>query len=423
MKIARTTVLLVLCALLAGCGLLAPTPAPTLEPTVEPTAEPTPDPTAEPTPTPTPTAEPTPEPTPTPQPVEISILAVGDIMFHPSMVEHAYDKSIKGYSFEYNFQFVKDIIGGADLAVGNFECTLGGPDKPYSKPMSFSAPDEAADALVNAGFDILSTANNHSNDRGRDGLIRTVQVMREKGIVPVGSRMEESEKPYAIADVKGIKVGVTGYTFGSRNDDILNTFSSSTDKAVQEMKQVAEDMRADGAEIVVFIVHWGSEYARKPGSSQIKMAQGLADAGVDIIFGSHPHVLQTVDVLTSEVTGRKTYVAYSTGNFISNQITRWNATKFKYTEDGMMLDVRVVKPPEGRAEVTSFRYLPTKTMLNLQSSRRKYTVLPIELALQNPDAYDMSEYEIKKAKTSLEDTTELLADAVGEGDIAAMAAD
>ena len=191
----------------------------------------------------------TPAPTETPAPVEISIMAVGDIMYHSAQIEGAYDKQTKKYDYNYSFQYIKDIIGSADLALGNFESTMGG--LPYSKTgvKSFSTPDAAADALKNAGFDILSTANNHCNDRGRDGLIRTMQVMRDRGLQYIGTRENTNAKPYYIADVKGIRIGFTAYTFNSRNGDLVNTFSTSnTAKEIAKMSVLVQNMRTDGAE-------------------------------------------------------------------------------------------------------------------------------------------------------------------------------
>ena len=437
MKKLRPILLLSLCLVLVGCEGLIVTPqkpasettgavsappqtaAPTVEPTVaqtlEPTAEPTVEPTVEPTPVPTPTPE--------PEPTKINVMAVGDIMFHEAQIKAAYNSTDKSYDFTYSYQFIKDIVSSADLALGNFECTLGGPKKPYSvvNSKSFNTPDSAADALAGAGFDILSTANNHTNDRGRDGVIRTVSVMREKGIVPVGTRMDANEKPYYIADVKGVKLGVTAYTFGSRNSDIVNCFSYNTAKELPNFEKMIGAMRADGAEIIMVIIHWGSEYQRAPGSPQKNIAKCLADLGVDVIFGSHPHVLQPVDVITSSKSGKKTFVAYSLGNFCANQIYGAN-DKFTYTDESMILNVHIEKKPDGSAPtIEAVEYLPTKTMRYTVSGRRKYTVVPLEKAIDAPEQYDViSNYDKNRLKISLGNTNKLMADAVAKGYITLM---
>lgn len=417
----KLTAVVLVCLLLAGCGLFngpaatsqppANTQAPTAAPTEAPTPVPTEAPTAEPTPTPAPTA--------TPAPVEANIMAVGDIMFHGAEIEAAYFRDTKTYDFTYNFKYLKDILSSSSIAMGNFECTLGGPDKPYSPKNSktFSAPDAAADALKDAGFDILTCANNHITNRGTDGLIRTATVFREKGIVPIGIRANTDEPFYYIADVNGIKVGCMAYTYGSGNDKYFSSFSASK---LESMKATVDKMRSEGAEIILFFMHWGSEHQRNPNSSQKKMAQNLADIGVDIVFGSHPHCMQPVEMVTSAVTNKKTLVVYSLGNFISNQRRRYNSA-WTYAEDCMIINVKITKPADGAAVVSGVEYLPTWTMMYTKSGRKYYTVLPLEKALQSPEAYDLSTEGLKKdAQLSLDNTNELLADAVSKGYLSLM---
>jgi poly-gamma-glutamate capsule biosynthesis protein CapA/YwtB (metallophosphatase superfamily) len=428
----RIVATIALCLMLAGCGgfpgATNTPPAATPEPaTTAPAATPAPTPTAAPTPTPAPT----PEPTPTPAPEEANIMAVGDIMFHNPIIVSA-DKMVKdGYDFTYCFQYVKDILSGADLALGNFECTLVKSAKEISLPnsKSFGAPFEAADALKWAGFDILSTANNHCNDRGRDNVILTAQVMAEKGIMPIGTRAAVGDKPYGIKDVNGIKIGFTAFTFNSRNGDLVNTYStSSVSGTVKKISDLTVQMRAEGAEAVVVFIHWGAEYQRTPNSFQKKVAQGLADAGVDIIFGSHPHWMQTVDVLTGAKTGKKTLVAYSLGNFISNQRSEYSKTnQWKYSEDAIILSAKLVRQPDGAVAFAGAQYLPTWTFLWTKSGQRYYTVVPLEKAIASPADFGMNSNpkgsDMKKANLSLMHTQDLLADAVSRGILTPMTLD
>ncbi len=165
------------------------------------------------------------------------------------------------------------------------------------------------------------------------------------------------------------------------------------------------EMREAGAEIVILFIHWGSEYlAKNPAASRQSSRTSLSRR--DIIFGSHPHVLQPADILTSE-SGHRTIVAYSLGNFISNQRTRFNP-KFKYTEDCMILNVSVTKPFGENAYVSGVAYLPTWTMMYTSGGKRHYTVLPIEKGSAKPEAYDLlTEYDKKKAQKSLMTQTPL----------------
>ncbi len=386
-----------------------------------------------PPPTPAPTPTPTPIQTTRAEPIEINIMSAGDLIFHNPLIKAAHIKD-DTYDFTYHFSFISDILKSADLAIANFECTLAGPDKPYSYPnsKSFNTPDAAAVALKEAGFDVLSTINNHSNDRRIAGIIRTVDVVRQCGMVAVGTRKDASEPFYYILDVNGVKVGITAYSYGTRpsknsvalngtklksnGKDLVNIFTYKTIKDdLVPMGQLVQDMKNAGADVVVFIIHAGSEGSRKPNKYQKQLAAGLCEAGVDIIFGSHPHVLQPVEILTSK-NGHRTVVAYSLGNFISNQRSNYNK-KWTYNEDAMLLNVKVTKYPDGGpAEITAVEYLPTWTMMYKKGGIRYYTVLPLQKALASPDEYDLNtSYNLKKAKKSLDATNALLADAVEKG--------
>lgn len=348
--------------------------------------------------------------------IEVNVMAVGDIMFHGAQIDAAYDSKTKSWSFDDSFRYVKDILSSADLALGNFECTFGGPKKPWSQPMSksFNVPDSAGSALAAAGFDVLATANNHTNDRGRDGVIRTVETIRGKGMTVVGTRRSTAEKPYAIVNVKGIKIGVTSYAWGSRNGDLLNLYPTDAAKAKPLFAKMVKDMKADGADIVLFYIHWGTEYQRAPNASQKKLAQALADVGVDIVCGSHPHVLQSVSTVTGSG-GNKTVVAWSLGDFLSNQITRWDPKMFKYTEDEMILNLTLRKA-DGKTTVKSVQYLPVWNMYTKIKGKARYNIVPIEKALKNPTSFGLpSAYERKKAAQALANTDALLKDAVKSG--------
>ena len=386
-----------------------------------------------------PTPSPTPEPTPTPGPVEVNIMAVGDLMFQYHAIKTAYDKETKTYDFKNSFEYVKDIISSADIAAGNFESTFGGPEYAQRQELRFSVPDEAADALKYAGFDVLSTVNNHAYDKGSAGVLRTLQVLKERGLTTVGTRGSQEEKPYAIVEAKGIKIGFTAYTFGGRtskggvtihgyrvgNDviDLMNVYADKTvDEDIAQMGEIIRRMREDGAEIVAFYIHWGTEYKRSPNAIQKKIAQRLADAGADVIFGSHPHWMQPLDVLTGK-NGNKTVVMYSLGNFISNQRDEFEPY-FTYSEDCMILNVKVTKQPGGAAEITSVEYLPTWTYMFTVKGLRHYTVVPLEKAIASPADFGMNTgRDVRDAKKSLNHTLELMAKAEEKGYVTMMKLD
>jgi poly-gamma-glutamate synthesis protein (capsule biosynthesis protein) len=287
------------------------------------------------------------------EPVELNLSAVGDVMVHRPQIPAQYDRETSTYNFDNNFEYIKSYIEKSDLALFNLETTFAGGT--YSGYPVFNAPESLANALKKAGFDVAMTANNHIMDMGLSGMKRTLQIAREAGLQTTGTHLE-GEKNYAIVDVKGVKVGIVAYLYetpvldslptinGNEIKDsawpLLNTFSyDSLDEDLKKVKNTIENARNDGADIVVCYFHWGEEYQRSPNEYQQYMAKETAGFGADVIFASHPHVIQGMEMLTDEASGRKVPVFYSMGNFISNQ--RTETLDNRYTEQGIIAQVRL----------------------------------------------------------------------------------
>ena len=266
-------------------------------------------------------------PEPEPEPVEILISAVGDIMVHKMQLDAQYNSTTKEYDFTNNFKYVAPYIQRADLALANLETTLAGQARIFTGYPMFNTPDALADALKGAGFDVISTSNNHTYDRGKDGVIRTIEVLEDRGLDVIGTRKTVEDESFKIIDVKGIQVGLSAYTYetpSSNGQKALNGIPVSRDaqelidsfnyqqleRDISKMVQRTELMRDRGAEVVVFFMHWGTEYARQPNTYQKQIAEALVDAGVDIIFGSHPHVIQPIELISTS-SGRQGVVVYS----------------------------------------------------------------------------------------------------------------
>ena len=338
--------------------------------TVELRATPTPSP--KPTATPVPSPEPTTTPAPTPVPdTTITMRFTGDIMCHDRQIAGALQDDGSYYMDDW-FDPIKESLEMADLAVGNLETVFMGDEKEYTGFPKFNTPDSMADALVYAGFDVLTTANNHANDHRIDGITRTLQVLDERGLAHTGSYAKEDDfdKPL-IVDVKGIKVGILSYT---------DTFNSEPKEAwhVRELDEelVKKDvaaMKKRGAEFIVCMVHWGSEYEETPGSTQEKNALMLAQAGVDAIFGHHPHVIQTAEILQAEMPDgsiKSVPVAYSMGNFISNQQDRPR-------DMGVIFEITVKKAGEtGEVTLEETAFIPTVVWRYDKDHKDAYRVLP-----------------------------------------------
>ncbi len=384
-----------LTGLLGGASTPTPEPSAMLEATATPTATPTPTPES----TPTPTPEPTPTP---PTSEEISISVVGDIMAHEPQLTSAYDKDTKTYDFTENYSEITDLLSPADLTMGNLETTLSGADKKYSGYPAFNTPDSILDALKGAGFDLLTTSNNHSQDRGWYGVKRTLETLAEAGIPATGTFLDkDSANTPLIVDVKSTKVAVLAYSYGS-NRTIEKSFSMK----IIDLPTIKKDIqraREAGAQVVIVCPHWGAEKARAPSAKMQSQAKSILEYGADAVIGSHPHVLQKIERLEVTREDGSTYnglVAYSLGNFISNQ-------QFQYQDTGMILNVTFSRDLATNAiTVQSAGYVPTWVYLD---DEKTYRVLPIARYVDNDELLSTLTAKAKKRiKAAWEETVDLL---------------
>lgn len=308
---------------------------------------------------------------------KITLTANGDVMFHTSQINGAYNGG--NYNFDSSFNAVKKYIENADIAMANFESTTGG-GSPSGYPM-FNAPDEVLQALSKAGYDILSTANNHCLDTGKSGLIRTINKIHENDMVNVGTYQSPGEHIY-IADVKGIKLAVLSYTYGLNGMD--NVLSGSEREYMVNLineDRIQNDIQQSknlGADMTVVFIHWGTEYQLTPSTDQTRLAQEMFNWGADIILGSHPHVVQRSEMVN--INGDMKYVIYSMGNFISNQRreTLGSINNSEYTEDGVIVNITLEKDSNtGKTKILNVQYVPTWVDRQMVNGSYQYQVLPV----------------------------------------------
>lgn len=247
----------------------------------------------------------------------VEIVFVGDAMQHSPQIAAAL-RDDGTYDYSRCFGLVEDDIMNADFAVANLEVPLGG--KPYSGYPVFSAPDDYASQLKKTGFDLLVTANNHCLDRGSKGLLRTLSALDSIGIASVGTYASQGSRdervPY-IVDVKGCKIAMLAYTYGTNGFKATAGVVDRIDRAM--IKEDIAKARADSAQVICVNLHWGTEYMRLPDEAQRSLTDFLVDEGVDVIIGSHPHVVQPMEMRYSHRHAKDVLVVYSLGNFISNQ--------------------------------------------------------------------------------------------------------
>ncbi|MGG3470496.1 CapA family protein [Neobacillus pocheonensis] len=312
---------------------------------------------------------------------KVTIGAIGDILIHNPVYQDAFTGA--SYNFVPMFENVKTLLENPDVLTANQESILGGTELGLSSYPRFNSPHEVANALVDTGVDIVSTANNHSLDKGEKGIQSESAYLDRINLPHVGSYINEKDRQkLRIINKNGIKIAFLAYTYGTNGipvpkgkEFLVNLINR--DKMAEEIGRAKKE-----ADVVVMSLHWGNEYQRIPTKEQEDLANFLANQGVNIIFGSHPHVLQPMDWIQTK-DGRKTFVVYSLGNFISAQYGN-------YKDIGGLATIDIFKhisEKKSSIELSNPVFYPTYV------SSQKYhhfRVVPLEKAggfgLQNADA-------------------------------------
>lgn len=382
-----------------------------------------------------------PEPTLPPEPEHVvstaTISVTGDILMHLPVIR-AGQMDNGGYNFDYMFQYLLPYTTGADFAVANLETTLSGNDAgyKYSGYPAFNCPDAIVDALKNAGFDMLLTANNHCYDTSEYGFRRTVRVVRDKGLLTAGTRAEPEEPTYTVQDINGIKVGMVCYTYegqpanpqagvvymnqnalSSACGGLINSFlPGHLDSFYTEVQQCLEQMKQEGAEATMMFIHWGEEYQTVQNGEQTAMAQQLCDLGFDVIVGGHPHVIQPVSLLTSRVDpDHRTVCLYSTGNAVSNQRIKEMNLKTGHTEDGVLFSVTFSKYSDDTVYLEGVELLPC--WVDLRSGiPMRYDIIPLDASTRASweTLYNMNAEGFQNAVKSYDRTLEITGSGMNE---------
>ncbi|MEE2830572.1 MAG: CapA family protein [Myxococcota bacterium] len=284
-------------------------------------------------------------------PTSVRIRAVGDLMAHAAQLRAA-SRGGGEFVFTEVFAGVAPLLRDADLTFGNLETTLSGATLDYSGYPTFNTPDSYAEALQDAGFDILQTANNHSRDRREVGIKNTLATLDRLGLAHTGTyaSVEAAESPAWLVERNGILIAFLAYTFGT--NDIPAEPGREWGVGTIDRETILvdiEEVRNQGAEAVIVALHWGEDYVHEPAAEQRELAQALVTGGATAILGSHPHVLQPVEWLSAgsgDDAHRKAPVAWSLGNFLSNQ-------RRLERETGAILEITLVRPAPGEAVVAS----------------------------------------------------------------------
>ncbi|MDD4568866.1 MAG: CapA family protein [Tepidanaerobacteraceae bacterium] len=302
----------------------------------------------------------------------VTIAAAGDVMMHDGQIWAGYDDVADTFDYSEFFHVVKDEISSADLAMADLETTLAGKEQKYTGYPMFNSPDELADALKDAGFDVIITSNNHSLDRGAKGALRTLKVLKERGLSTIGTyESEEDRQQILIKDINNMKVAFLSYTYGTNGIPIPSDRPYLVNLIDEDV--ILEDLaRArELADAVIVYLHFGNEYQRTPSKEQRNLAHLVLKNGANIIVASHPHVIQPgewMEVEDSDGEIVKKYTAYSMGNFISAQ-------RFPHTEEGLIVKFTLEKDLErNKVYLTDVKEIDTWVDKFVRNGKMRYVV-------------------------------------------------
>ncbi len=329
-----------------------------------------------------------------------TIGVTGDVMVHDTQLTFAYREATDSFDFSESFEVIKDALSAPDFMIANLETTFGGVDTwtadavhGYTGYPCFNSPDILAANLKDAGIDFLGTANNHSLDSRKEGLLRTLEVLRSINMPSTGTFSEVDAPRYTVEDVNGIHIALMAYTYGANGfylpDESKGFFNSFDDYEQSRIDQMYEDVRRTAAlpevDLVAVMLHIGEEYQYEPTEKTREVVDGLFNAGCDLVFGSPPHVLEPFEIRTldnGDGTTRQGFVIYSLGNFISSQY--YTSETPVHKDVGVIVDLDLKKQGDEKPVITGIRLMPTFCQWTTTTIR----VIPIESAL---DSYTAGE--------------------------------
>ncbi len=305
----------------------------------------------------------------------VSLLFLGDVMGHDTQINSAYNEKTNSYNYEGCFKYISNIFDDADFTIANLEVTLAGP--PFKGYPQFSSPDNLAIAMKNAGVDAMVTANNHCVDRRQQGLERTIDILDSLKIPRTGTfKNEDDRKSHnpMILEKDDMKIAILNYTYGTNGipvaePNIVNTLDKNI---IQKDIEYTKTLKPD---FIIAFVHWGLEYELKENATQRDFNQFFNDNGVNIVIGSHPHVVQPIYLNNNQ------FVVYSLGNFMSNQRTAPR-------DGGAMIRLELTKSEE-KNYVSDAAYYLTWVYTPTVNGKKEFMVLPVNPFLSN--AYFMDE--------------------------------
>ena len=308
--------------------------------------------------------------------ITFTLATTGDIMCHNTNFQDAYNSSTKSYDFSYYFTDIKQYLQAADITIGNLETTLSGAKRGYSGYPTFNTPEILAKNLKDAGFNVVTTANNHCMDKGYSGIESTIDFLDKADLAHTGTfKSKKDQETILLKNVKGVNIAFLSFTYGTNGIAIPKDKSYAVNLIDKDLiKSQIELAKKQNPDLICVSMHWGIEYQTKANKEQQNLADFLFNNDVDVILGNHSHVPQQMEKRTIKLddgTTKDGFVIYSLGNFMANQ-------NKQYTNDSAILKLQITKHKgDGKITIDKATYTPTYMFKNTSKSTKKFKILDI----------------------------------------------
>ena len=335
------------------------------------------------------------------------LAVAGDLMAHEEQVAAALDKKTGEYDFHYAFRDVCEYLRDADFAIGNLETVFAGEAAGYSFYPRFNSPDSYARAISDAGFDMLTTANNHANDQNEPGIFRTIDILDQNGIGHIGTyKSAEAREEIKTVTINGIKLALLSYTYGTNGIPLKQSDGWSVN--LLDKDPVYNDIQRAKAldpDFIIVLPHMGDEYAQEVSGKYKEWVRFMFESGADIVLAAHPHVLQPVTfqtVINPDGSARECFADYSLGNFNTSQ-------RAIASDEAIILNLYFEKKNDEKARLKNVSFIPA--WVEYTNAKGSYDVHPIpiyKIVVAPSDQSELRAKDIIRAKLAYDHITEVL---------------
>ena len=294
---------------------------------------------------------------------DISICMVGDLLIHLPILDYA--KTV-GYNFDFIFENMEKYIKEYDIKIINEEVLIAGTNFSIKGYPKFNSPLELADSVAKAGFNVILKSTNHVNDLGEEARLFDLNNWKKFPNIKVTGSYQNEEESQKITyfEIKGIKIALLNYCYGSnrllRNSYTINKIN------YDKIKNDINKSKSEGADIIIVMPHWGKEYSLKTNKYQNKWSKIFFELGVDIVIGTHPHVIQPVEIIEDKDKNRKMYIFYSLGNFINSTSSRKKNVFWRFL--GGMAHI-IIGKVNNKPVIKNIKFIPLITHINPENKK------------------------------------------------------